>query len=135
MLNVVDDVTHECLAAVVDASISDRRLVRELGNLIAKRGRPKMDVNDNVLCREATSVSEWQADARHGVVATFGGRMRDEMSNETLFFTIDQARAILARWFNESNTARRHASLGYATPAALAAGLKKQRTGLTPPAA
>ena len=30
MLNVVDDVTRECLAAVPDTSISGRRVVREL---------------------------------------------------------------------------------------------------------
>ena len=37
MLNVVNDVTRECLAAVVDTSISGRRVVRELGDLIARR--------------------------------------------------------------------------------------------------
>ncbi len=54
ILNIVDDVTRECLAAVVDTSISGRRVVRELVDLIAERGRPKMIVSDNVLCREAT---------------------------------------------------------------------------------
>src|SRR5690606_30903349 len=38
VLNVVDDVTRECLAAVPDTSISGRRVVRELTELIAKRG-------------------------------------------------------------------------------------------------
>ena len=32
VLNVVDDITRECLAAVVDTSISGRRVVRELGD-------------------------------------------------------------------------------------------------------
>ena len=31
VLNIVDDVTRECLRAVVDTSISGRRVVRELG--------------------------------------------------------------------------------------------------------
>lgn len=52
VLNVVDDVTRECLAAVPDTSISGRRVVRELTELIAKRGKPGMIVSDNVLCRE-----------------------------------------------------------------------------------
>src|SRR5690606_15893168 len=47
--NVVDDVTRECLAAVPDTSISGRRVVRELTELIAKRGKPGMIVRDNVL--------------------------------------------------------------------------------------
>jgi transposase InsO family protein len=55
VLNIVDDVTRECLRAVVDTSISGRRVVRELADLIAERGRPKMIVSDNVLCREAAA--------------------------------------------------------------------------------
>ena len=43
VLNVVDDVTRECLAAVPDASISGRRVVRELTELIAQRGKPGDD--------------------------------------------------------------------------------------------
>ena len=57
--------------------------------------------------------------------------MRDELLNETLFFTIGQARSILARWADNYNTERPHSSL-YATPAAFAAELEKQRAGLTP---
>ena len=46
VLNVVDDVTRECLAAVPDTSISGRRVVRELTDLIAVRGKPGMIVSD-----------------------------------------------------------------------------------------
>ncbi len=47
MLNVVDNVTQECLAAVPDTSISGHRVVRELTQLIAQRGKPGMIVSDN----------------------------------------------------------------------------------------
>lgn len=47
VLNIFDDVTRECLRAVVDASISGRRVVGELIDLIAERGTPKMIVRDN----------------------------------------------------------------------------------------
>ena len=43
---------------------------------------------------------------------------------------IGQARTILARWVDDYNTERPHSSLGYATPAALAAELEKQPAGL-----
>ena len=72
---------------------------------------------------------------QNGFVESFNGRMRDELLNETLFFTIGQARVILARWVDDYNTERPHSSLGYATPAAVAAELEQQRAGLTPPAA
>ncbi|WP_157013686.1 IS3 family transposase [Sphingomonas parapaucimobilis] len=148
VLNIVDDVTRECLRAVVDTSISGRRVVRELADLIAERGRPKMIVSDNGTELTSNAVLAWSADAsiewhyiapgkptQNGFVESFNGRMRDELLNETLFFTIGQARSILARWVDDYNTERPHSSLGYATPAAFAAGLEQQRAGLTPPVA
>ncbi len=47
VLNVVDDVTRECLAAVPDISISGCRVVRELTELIALHGKPGMIVSNN----------------------------------------------------------------------------------------
>ncbi len=47
ILNIVDDVTRECLAAIPDTSISGKRVARELTALIARRGKPGMIVSDN----------------------------------------------------------------------------------------
>ncbi|MBZ6384041.1 IS3 family transposase [Sphingomonas sanguinis] len=148
VLNIVDDVTRECIRAVVDTSISGRRVVRELADLIAERGRPKMIVSDNGTELTSNAVLAWSGDAgiewhyiapgkptQNGFVESFNGRMRDELLNETLFFTIGQARSILARWVDDYNNERPHSSLGYATPAAFAAELEQQRAGLTPPVA
>ena len=44
---MIDDVTQECLAAIADASISGRRVARELGVVIAGRGRPDLIVSDH----------------------------------------------------------------------------------------
>ena len=41
ILNIVDDVTRECLAAVPDTSISGKRVARELTMLIGTRGKPQ----------------------------------------------------------------------------------------------
>ena len=46
VLNIVDDVTRECLRAVVDTSTSGRRVVRALIDLVAERGRPGMIDSD-----------------------------------------------------------------------------------------
>jgi len=64
VLNVVDDVTRECLAAVPDTSISGRRVVRELTALIERRGKPGMIVSDNVLGREAAAENGQQVSLR-----------------------------------------------------------------------
>ena len=47
VLNIIDDVTRECLRAVVDTSMSGRRAVRKLVDLVAEHGRPGMIVSDN----------------------------------------------------------------------------------------
>lgn len=46
--------------------------------------------------------------------------MRDELLNESLFFSLDHARSAIAEWRDDFNTARPHSSLGYQTPAAFA---------------
>jgi putative transposase len=145
VLNIVDDVTRECLRAVVDTSISGRRVVRELSELIAERGAPKALVSDNGTELTSNAVLAWSGQVgvdwhyiapgkptQNGFVESFNGRMRDELLNETLFFTIGQARAVLARWVEDYNTERPHSSLGYATPAAFAAGFHQQRPDSIP---
>ena len=56
ILNVVDDVTRECLAAIPDTSISGRRVARELTTLIERRGKPGTIRVDNVLALEQNAV-------------------------------------------------------------------------------
>jgi len=58
--------------------------------------------------------------------------MRDELLNELLIFTVRQAHSIFARWIQDYNTERPLSSLGYATPAGLAAELEDQRAGFNP---
>lgn len=112
VLNIVDDVTRECLAAIPDTSISGRRVARELTDLISRRGKPGMIVSDN-----GTAPGR---PMQNGYVESFNGRMRDELLNETLFFGLDHARSAIADWVADFNTARPHSSLGYQTPEAYA---------------
>src|SRR4029434_7645557 len=46
ILNIVDDVTKECLGAIPDTSISGRRVARELTAIVARRGQPDSIVSD-----------------------------------------------------------------------------------------
>jgi len=40
VLNIVDDVTKECLGAIPDTSIFGQRVARELTSIVARRGKP-----------------------------------------------------------------------------------------------
>ncbi len=60
---------------------------------------------------------------QNGYVESFNGKMRDELLNETLFFSLDQAREAVAEWIEDYNTTRPQSSLAYETPAAYTAEL------------
>ncbi|MFW8588856.1 IS3 family transposase [Rhizobium beringeri] len=130
VLNVVDDVTRECLAAIPDTSISGRRVARELTTLIERRGKPDMIVSDNGTEFTSNAILAWSKDHKvewhyiapgkpmqNGYVESFNGRMRDELLNESLFFGLDHARSAIAEWAEDYNHFRPHSSLGYQTPA------------------
>ncbi len=130
ILNVVDDVTRECLAAIPDTSISGRRVARELTTLIERRGKPGMIVSDNGTELTSNAILAWSKDHKvewhyiapgrpmqNGYVESFNGRMRDELLNESLFFGLDHARSAIAEWADDYNNFRPHSSLGYQTPA------------------
>ena len=136
ILNIVDDVTRECLAAIPDTSISGRRVARELTVLIERRGKPGMIVSDNGTEFTSTAMLAWAQDNRivwhfiapgkpmqNGFCESFNGRMRDELLNESLFLDLDHARSRIANWIDDYNQRRPHSALGYLTPAAYAANL------------
>ena len=98
VLNVIDDYSRECLACIVDTSLSGRRVVRELAAIAERRGLPCMVVSDNGTELTSHAVLAWCQDTgvewhyiapgkpqQNGFVESFNGRLRDECLNEHLF--------------------------------------------------
>lgn len=92
ILNIVDDVTRECLAAIPDTSISGRRVARELTALVQLRGKPGLIVSDNGTEFTSNAIFTWAQDntiawhfiapgkpMQNGFCESFNGRMRDEL--------------------------------------------------------
>jgi putative transposase len=136
VLNIVDDATRECLAAIPDTSISGRRVARELTALIGRRGKPGTIVSDNGTEFTSNAMLSWSEEHRiawhfiapgkpmqNGFCESFNGWMRDELLNETLFLGLDHAREKIAAWVDDYNHRRPHSALAYLTPAAYAASL------------
>ena len=109
ILNVIDDVTKESLAAVVNTSIPGRRAARELTALIKRRGKPGVIISDNETEFTSNAILEWAEKMKvkwhdiapgkpmqNGNCEAFNGRMRDELLNETLFFDLGHAREAVA---------------------------------------
>ena len=129
VLVVVDDFTRECLALVVDSSLSGLRVARELDALVLTRGRPLMIVSDNGTELTSRAILQWQEDhavawhyiapgkpMQNGFVESLNGRFRDECLNEHLFRSLPAARGIIENWRIDYNARRPHTSLGGLTP-------------------
>ena len=131
MLNVTDDLTRECLAAVVDTLISGLRVARELARLVEAYDKPRTIVSDNGTELTSDAVLSWTGEAgiewhyiapgkptQNSTVESFNGRMRDELLNEKLFTSLAHSREAVASWADDYNAERPHSSLGYASPTA-----------------
>ena len=62
ILNVIDDFSRECLATVVDNSISGVRVARELDRIAETRGLPCMVVSDNGTELTSNAILKWSQD-------------------------------------------------------------------------
>src|SRR6516165_5568251 len=134
VLVIVDDFTRECLALVVDTSISGRRVARELDAIVAARGKPLMIVSDNGTELTSHAILGWQQECvvgwhyiapgkpiENAFVEGFNGRFRDECLNEHVFRGLPMARRIIEVWRRDYNACRPHTSLGGLTPNEFAA--------------
>jgi putative transposase len=57
--------------------------------------------------------SPWE----NGYIESFNGKLRDELLNGEIFYTLKEAQVIIERWRTDYNTHRPHSSLGYLPPA------------------
>lgn len=129
VLCVIDDFSRECLATVVDNSISGIRVARELDAIAERRGYPCMVVSDNGTELTSNAILKWSQERQvewhyiapgkpmqNGLVESFNGRLRDECLNEHLFDTLRHARRMIAAWRSDYNHERPHSSLDGLTP-------------------
>lgn len=66
VLGIVDDFTRECLALIVDTSLSGGRVARKLDRLIEVRGRPTSVVSDNGTELTSRAMLRWQLETGVG---------------------------------------------------------------------
>ena len=53
----------------------------------------------------------------NGYVDSFNGKLRDELLNGDIFYTLLEAKVLINRWRQHYNRVRPHSSLGYGSPA------------------
>ncbi len=57
--------------------------------------------------------SPWE----NGYIESFNGKLRDELLDGEIFYSLREAKILINRWRTHYNTARPHSSLGYRPPA------------------
>ena len=129
ILAVIDDCTRECLCLVADTSLSGARVARELSALIRLYGKPGCIVSDNGTEFTSRAILKWADEQevpwhyidpgkpqQNAFIESFNGSLRDELLNEEIFDSLDDARRKLALWRYDYNTVRPHSSLSNQTP-------------------
>ena len=130
MLTLVDEFTRECLAIDVARRLNSEDVLERLAWLFVTRGVPKHIRSDNGPEFTARSVRAWLKQIgvgtlfiepgspwENGYVESFNGKLRDELLNREIFYTLTEAKVLIERWRREYNTIRPHSSLGYRPPA------------------
>jgi putative transposase len=130
MLNVIDEFTHEALAIRIDRKLNSTDVIDVLTDLFILRGTPEHIRSDNGPEFIAKAVQEWIAAVgartayiapgspwENGFIESFNARLRDELLNGEIFYTLAEARIIIESWRRHYNTVRPHVSLGYKPPA------------------
>jgi putative transposase len=57
---------------------------------------------------------------QNAFIESFNARLRDELLNETVFSSLNEARILLEQWRRDYNTRRPHSRLGWLTPSEFA---------------
>jgi putative transposase len=130
MLNVVDEFTRECLAIRVARRLGAAEVIDVLSDLFILRGGPGYIRSDNGPEFVAKAVRGWIAAVgaktayiapgspwENGYIESFNARLRDELLDGEVFYSLREAEIVIESWRRHDNTVRPHGSLGYKPPA------------------
>ncbi len=148
MLNIIDEFTRECLAIRIDRKLNSTNVIDVLSDLFILRGVPGHVRSDNGPEFIAKAVRDWIAAVgaktafiepgspwENGYCESFNSKLRDELLNSEIFYSLAEAKVIIEAWRRYYNTERPHSSLGYKPPAPEAIAWPSKPAGSLPPAA
>ena len=130
MLTVIDEYSRRCLAIKVARKLRSEDVLAVLSDLFLVHGVPENIRSDNGSEFTAYRVREWLhtlnvktlfiepgSPWENGYNESFNGKLRDELLNREIFFTLKEAEVLIEQWRVHYNTVRPHSSLGYRAPA------------------
>ena len=148
MLNIIDEFTRECLAIRIDRKLNSTDVIDVLSDLFILRGVPGHVRSDNGPEFIAKAVREWIVAVgaktafiepgspwENGYCESFNSKLRDELINGEIFYSLAEAKVIIEAWRRYYNTERPHSSLGYRPPAPETIVWPAPNRGSAPPSA
>jgi len=130
LMTLIDEFTRECLAIRVARRINSLGVIETMADVMLVRGVPEHIRSDNGPEMTAKIVRHWLAQVgaktlyiepgspwENGYCESFNGKLRDELLNGEIFYSLKEAKAVIGQWRSHYNTARPHSSLGYRPPA------------------
>ena len=129
MLTVIYEYTRESLAIRAARRIRSDDVIHTLTELFVLNGAPEHIRSDNGPEFTARVVRGWLERVgvktlfiepgspwENGYNESFNGKLRDELLNGEIFYSIKEVEILTERWRREYNTIRPHRSLGYRPP-------------------
>jgi putative transposase len=139
-LTVLDVYSRECVALVVDPSLTGAKVAAALTAVLKTRTPPETITVDNGTEFVSRAMDAWAYahDVRldfirpgkpveNAFIESFNGRLRDECLNSHVFATVADAQRILDGWRADYKGVRPHSALGDRTPAEAAALFRRTR--------
>lgn len=130
LMTLIDEFTRECLAIRVARRINSLGVLETMADVMLVRGIPEHIRSDNGPEMTAKIVRQWLANVgaktlyiepgspwENGYCESFNGKLRDELLNGEIFYSLKEARILIEQWRQHFNTVRPHSSLGYRPPA------------------
>jgi len=130
LLTMVDEYSRECVAIKVARKLGSQDVLSALARLFVQRGTPDYLRSDNGSEFTAREVRCWLKDVgvktrfiepgspwENGYIESFNGKLRDELLDGEIFYTLREAQVLVECWRKEYNQVRPHSSLRYRPPA------------------
>ena len=130
LLTIIDEYTRECLAIRAQRSIRSSDVIDTLAGLMTARGVPEHIRSDNGPEFTARAVRKWLGGVgartlylepgspwENGYVESFNGKLRDELLDREVFYTLLEVQVLTEQYRHTYNRIRPHSSLGYRPPA------------------
>jgi putative transposase len=130
MLNVIDEYSRQCLAIRVRRRFTAGHVVEVLSELMILHGTPEHIRSDQGPEFVAKAVQDWIAQIgaktayiekaspwENGYCESFNSKLRDELLDREIFYSLREAEILIESWRVYYNTQRPHSSLGYRPPA------------------